>query len=211
MEQSCNFKAKTISFVTLTFLNQSRWDLVCVNIYSRCFDTPNIVLIGWETAEFWGLICFTRPEGYFKWDSKNKPFSVWTPQLSSYNNALWICCSPIHYPKVLLLGLFGIPFNLATGRAQRRVLWSKIANWTVLHSYGVGRGGWTFGQEQPIKNFSSCGCGGKRMTWCWTVNIPSIPTLGKGIQKSSLTIYFCTTFLNLCYKFQVPNFKTLYG
>ena len=128
MEQSCNSIVKTKSFVTRTFLNQSGWDLVWVNIYPRCFDTPNLIPISWETAEFWGLIRFTRPEGCFKWGSKNEPFLVWRPQFSSYNNAVWICCSPIHKPKVLLLGLFGIPFNLATGRAQRRVLWSKIAN-----------------------------------------------------------------------------------
>ena len=56
-------------------------------------------------------------------------------------------------------------------------------------------------RELIKSNFSDLKC----------VSIPSIPTLGNGIQKSFLTIYFCTTFLDLCYKFQVPNFKTLYG
>ena len=133
MEQSCNFIVKTKGFVTRTFLNQFRWDLVCVNIYSRCFDTPNLILIGWEMAEFWGLIRFTRPNGCFKWGPKNEPLKVWRPQFLCYDPDLWICCSPIYFLKTVLLEIFDTPIIVATRRAQRQVLWSEIANKTVFN------------------------------------------------------------------------------
>ena len=74
MEQNCNFIVKMKSFITQRFLNQSRWDLVWVNIYQGCFDTPNLIPIGWDMAEFWGLGRLTRRERPCKWGFKNEPF-----------------------------------------------------------------------------------------------------------------------------------------
>ena len=74
MEQNCNFIVKMKSFITQRFLNQSRWDLVWVNIYPGCFDTPNLIPIGWDMAEFWGLGHLTRRERPCKWGFKNEPF-----------------------------------------------------------------------------------------------------------------------------------------
>ena len=73
-EQICNFIVKMKNFITQRFLNQSGWDLVWVNNYQSCIDTPNLIRIGWETAEFWGLVHFTGQKGSFKWGSKNEPF-----------------------------------------------------------------------------------------------------------------------------------------
>ena len=74
MEQNCNFIVKMKSIITQGFLNQSRWDLVWVNIYLGCFDTPNLIPIGWDMAEFWGLGRLTRRERPCKWGFKNEPF-----------------------------------------------------------------------------------------------------------------------------------------
>ena len=74
MEQNCNFIVKMKSFITQRFLNQSRWYLVWVNIYLGCFDTPNLIPIGWDMAEFWGLGHLTRRERPCKWGFKNEPF-----------------------------------------------------------------------------------------------------------------------------------------
>jgi len=74
MQQSSNFIVKTEISITRTFLNWSGWDLVWVNIYPRYFDTPNLIPIRWETAEFWGLVRFTRRERPCKWGLKNEPF-----------------------------------------------------------------------------------------------------------------------------------------
>ena len=54
---------KIESFITWTFLNQFRWDLVWVKIYLMCIHSPNLILIGCETAEFWGL---DIPGGWLK-------------------------------------------------------------------------------------------------------------------------------------------------
>ena len=83
MEQNCNFIVKMKSLITQRFLNQSGWDLVWVNIYLRSINTPNLILIGWETAEFWGLDRLTRRERPFKWGLKNECFEVWRPHFLS--------------------------------------------------------------------------------------------------------------------------------
>ena len=132
MEQSCNFTVKTKTFVTQKFLNQSGWDLVWVNNYPKCFDTPNLVVIGLEKAEFWGLIRFTRPKGCLKLGPKNEPLKVWRPQFLCYDPDLWICCSQIYFLKTVLMDIFDTLISVATRRAQRQVLWSKIADKTVL-------------------------------------------------------------------------------
>ena len=62
MEQNCKFIVKVTSFIIQRFLNQSGWDLVWVNIYLGCFDTPNLIPIGWDMAEFWGFGRLTRRE-----------------------------------------------------------------------------------------------------------------------------------------------------
>ena len=76
MEQNYDFIVKTKSFITQRFLNQSGWDLVWVNIYLGCFDTPNLISIGWDMAEFWGLDHLTRRERPCKWGFRNEPFWV---------------------------------------------------------------------------------------------------------------------------------------
>ena len=76
MEQNYNFIVKTKSFITQRFLNQSGWDLVWVNIYLGCFDTPNLISIGWDMTEFWGLDHLTRQERPCKLGFRNEPFWV---------------------------------------------------------------------------------------------------------------------------------------
>ena len=77
------FYSKMKSCITHRLLNQSGWDLIWVNIYFRSINTPNLILIGCVTVEFWGLERLTRQERPFKSGQKNERFEVCRQQFLS--------------------------------------------------------------------------------------------------------------------------------